>query len=72
MVDNKNISKNSTTTLIRKRAHPVKNIFEKKRNFLASGNSVANQPTFLEVDTLTSQILFIFSLFVDTVEMINP
>ena len=72
VADNKNISINSTTTIIRKRAHPVKNIFEKERYFLVSGNSAANQPIFLEVDTLTSQILLIFSLFVDNVEMINP
>ena len=33
------------------------------------GNSMSNDP---EYDTLTSQILFIFSFFVDNVEMINP
>ena len=36
------------------------------------GNSMSNLPVFLDVDTLASQILFIFSLFVDNVEMINP
>ena len=33
------------------------------------GNFMSNHPGH---DTLTSQILFIFSLFVDDVEMINP
>ena len=33
---------------------------------------MSNHPIFLNVDTITSQILFIFSLFVDNVEMINP
>ena len=33
------------------------------------GNSMSNHPGH---DTFTSQILFIFSLFVDIVEMINP
>ena len=36
------------------------------------GNSMSNHPIFLDVDTLTSQIVFIFSLFVDNVEMVNP
>ena len=36
------------------------------------GNSMSIHPIFLDVDTLTSQILFFFSLFVDNVEMINP
>ena len=36
------------------------------------GDSMSNHPIFLDVDTLTSQILFIFSLLVDNVEMINP
>ena len=35
-------------------------------------NSMSNHWIFLDVDTLTFQILFIFSLFVDNVEMINP
>ena len=34
-------------------------------------NSMSNFLTVLDVDTLTSQILFIFSLFVDNAEMIN-
>ena len=34
-------------------------------------NSMSNSLTVLDVDTLTSQILFIFSLFVDNAEMIN-
>ena len=33
---------------------------------------MSNYPIFLDVDTFTSQILFIFSIFVDNVEMINP
>ena len=33
---------------------------------------MSNHPIFLDIDTLTSQILFSFSLFVDNVEMINP
>ena len=33
---------------------------------------MSNHPIFLDADTLTSQILFIFSLVVDNVEMINP
>ena len=33
---------------------------------------MSNRPIFLDVDTLTSQTLFIFSLFLDNVEMINP
>ena len=33
------------------------------------GNSMSNHPWH---DTFTSQILFIFSLFLDSVEMINP
>ena len=36
------------------------------------GNSMSNRQIFLVVDTLTSQILFVFSLFVDNAEMINP
>ena len=32
---------------------------------------MSNHPIFLDVDTLTSQILFIFLLFVDNVAMIN-
>ena len=32
---------------------------------------MSNHPIYLDVDTLTSQILFIFSLFVDNVEIIN-
>ena len=36
------------------------------------GNSMSNHPIFLDVDTLASQILFIFSLFVDNVEMTSP
>ena len=35
-------------------------------------NSLSNHWIFLDVDTLTFQILFIFSLFVDNVEMISP
>ena len=35
-------------------------------------NFMSNHPVFLDVDTLTSQILFIFSLFVDNIEIINP
>ena len=41
-------------------------------NNINNGNSMSNHPIFLDVDTLTSQILLIFSLFVDNVEMINP
>ena len=33
---------------------------------------MSNHPIFLDVDTLTSQTVFIFSLFVDNVEMVNP
>ena len=33
---------------------------------------MSNHPIFLDVDTLTSQILFMFSLFVQNFEMINP
>ena len=33
---------------------------------------MSNHPVFLDVDILTSKFLFIFSLFVDDVEMINP
>ena len=40
--------------------------------FLWWGNSMSNHPIFFDVDTLTSQILFIFSLFVYNVQMINP
>ena len=43
-----------------------------KQNRLESileGNSMSNHPGH---DILISQILFIFSLFVDTVQMINP
>ena len=36
---------------------------------LTMGNSMSNHPGH---DTLTSQVLFIFSLIVDNVEMINP
>ena len=36
------------------------------------GNSISNHPIFLDVDTLTCHILFIFSLFVDNFEMISP
>ena len=36
---------------------------------ILEGNSTFNHPGH---DTLISQILFIFSLFVDTVQMINP
>ena len=36
------------------------------------GHSMSNRSIFLDVDTVTSQILLIFSLFVDNVEMINP
>ena len=36
------------------------------------GSSMSNHPTFLDVDALTLQILFILSQFVDNVEMINP
>ena len=32
---------------------------------------MSNHPIYLDVDTLTSQILFIFSLFVDNVEIIT-
>ena len=39
---------------------------------MCTGNSMSNHPIFLDVDTLTSQILFIFSLFLDNVEMNNP
>ena len=39
---------------------------------MPKGNSKSNYPIFLDVDILTSQMLFIFSLFVDNVEMINP
>ena len=35
-------------------------------------NSMSIHPIFLDVDSLTSPILFFFSLFVDNVEMINP
>ena len=42
------------------------------RQMLCTGNSMSNHPVFLDVDTLSSQILFIFSLFVDNIEMINP
>ena len=42
------------------------------RNITLMGNSMSSHSIFLDVDTLTSQILFIFSLFVDNVEMINP
>ena len=40
-------------------------------NNLFKGNSMSNHPIFLDFDIFTSQILFIFSLFVDNVEMIN-
>ena len=33
---------------------------------------MSNHPIFLDVDTLTPQILLIFSLFVDNDEIINP
>ena len=33
---------------------------------------MSSHPVFLDVDTLTSQILLTFSLFVDNVEMMNP
>ena len=36
---------------------------------MIKGNSMSNHPGH---ETLTSQILFIVSLFVDNVEMINP
>ena len=36
------------------------------------GNSMSNHPIFLDVDTLTSPILFIFSACVDNFEIINP
>ena len=41
--------------------------FEKQRIIMS--NSISNHPGD---DTLTSQILFIFTLFVNSVEMINP
>ena len=39
------------------------------KQLVKGGNSMSNHPGH---DTLTSHILFIFSLFVDTVERINP
>ena len=36
------------------------------------GNSMSNHPIFLDVDTLTFLSLFLFSPFVENVEMINP
>ena len=33
---------------------------------------MSSHPVVLDVDTLTSQILLTFSLFVDNVEMMNP
>ena len=33
---------------------------------------MSNHPTFLDATTLTSQVLFLFSIFVDNLEMINP
>ena len=39
-------------------------------SFFRKGNSISNDPIFLDVDT--SQILLISLLFVDNVEMINP
>ena len=41
------------------------------RNITLMGNSMSSHSIFLDVDTLTSQILFIFSLFIDNVEMIK-
>ena len=54
---------------------PMSNVFDVCVFLLSNfvmGNSMSNDPIFLDVDTLTSQILFIFSLFVDNNEMINP
>ena len=39
---------------------------------MQGSNSMSNHPIFLDVDTLTSQILLIFSLFVDNVEISIP
>ena len=59
-------------------------VLEKLRHFVNSeilfkiylfcyvGDCISNHPIFLDVDTLTSQILFIFSLFAVNVEMVNP
>ena len=54
---------------------PLSNVFNVCVFLLSNfvmGNSMSNDPIFLDVDTLASQILFIFSLFVDNIEMINP
>ena len=44
-------------------------VFLEQPNQTHEGNSMSDHPGN---DTLTSEILFIFSLFVDSVEMINP
>ena len=41
-------------------------------NAILLGNSMSSHLIFLDIDTLTSQILFFFSLFEDNFEMINP
>ena len=43
----------------------------KMNSYSLLGNSMSNNTIFLDVDTLTSQILIIFSPFVDNVEIIN-